>query len=156
MLMNVIIQLTQIENLDNMETYKKFNECKIGDILYCHAYGIDDKPITIIPLTILDIVTNGPDIDRHVYSKEAIIIKEKVPNTSEGESEFVIDQYYRVDECMSSKYDIYTTWSEAYTSAIEDLLHKLDYANKQINNITKEKELINQCISELKNTKYFI
>lgn len=136
-----------------METYKKFNECKIGDILYCHAYGIDDKPITIIPLTILDIVTNGPDIDRHVYSKEAIIIKEKVPNTPEKEGEFVIDQYYRGDECYSCKYDIYTTYEEAYDSALEDLDNRLNYTNDEISKLNEKKNLIEQCIAELKNTK---
>jgi len=136
-----------------MENYKKFNECKVGDTLYCLGYHINDKPISIIPITILDIVTNGPDIDRHIYSKEAIVIKEKVPNTPEPEGEFVIDQYYRGNECYSCKYDIYTTYEEAYNSALEDLNKRLNYTNNEISKLNKKKNLIEQCIAELKNTK---
>ena len=136
-----------------MENYKKFNECKVGDTLYCLGYHIDDKPISIIPITILDIVTNGPDIDRHIYSKEAIVIKEKVPNTPEKEGEFVIDQYYRGDECYSCKYDIYTTYEEAYNSALEDLNKRLNYTNNEISKLNEKKKLIEQCIAELKNTE---
>jgi len=132
-----------------MVTYKKLNECKVGDILYCLGYNINDKPITIIPVTILDMVTNGPDVGRHIYSKEAIIIKEKVPNTPEPEREFVIDQYYRGDECYSHKYDIYTTYEEAYNSAIENLYEKLNYTNDEIDKLNKKKDLIEQCIDEL-------
>ena len=138
-----------------MKEYKKFNECKVGDILYCLGYDIDNKPIKIIPITILDIITNGPDIERHIYSKEAIIIKEKVPNSPEKEGEFVIDQYYRGDECYSCKYDIYTTYEEAYDSALEDLNDRLyyinNYTNKEIDRLNKKKESIEQCINELKN-----
>lgn len=136
-----------------MENYKKFNECKVGDTLYCLGYHIDDKPISIIPITILDIVTNGPDIGRHIYSKEAIVIKEKVPNTPEKEGEFVIDQYYRGDECYSCKYDIYTTYEEAYNSALEDLNKRLNYTNNEISKLNEKKKLIEQCIAELKNTE---
>lgn len=136
-----------------METYKKFNECKIGDTLYCLGYHINDRPISIIPITILDIVTNGPDINRNIYSKEAIIIKEKVPNTPEKEGEFIIDQYYRGDECYSCKYDIYTTYEEAHKSAIKDLYDKLNYTNDEINKLNEKKNSIEQCITELKNIK---
>jgi hypothetical protein len=132
---------------------KKLNEVKIGDTLYCIARG-QNGSVDIVPLTVKNVITNGPIIDLGIYSKEAIIIKEKVPNSPEAEGQFVIDQYYRGDECFSSKYGIYTTYEEAYQDAIEEL--KEEHQNYQLemkNLVKREESIMNSLVSLLKSPK---
>ena len=132
---------------------KKLNEVKIGDTLYCIARG-QNGSVDIVPLTVKNVITNGPIIDLGIYSKEAIIIKEKVPNSPEAEGQFVIDQYYRGDECFSSKYGIYTTYEEAYQDAIEEL--KEEHQNYQLelkNLVKREESVMNSLVSLLKSPK---
>ena len=101
---------------------KKLNEVKVGDTLYCLAYSQDGNySISIVPLTAKEIITDGPICERRIYSKEAIVIKEKVPNSPEPEGAYVIDQYYRGDECATNSFGIYTTYEEARKDAIEKL-----------------------------------
>ena len=121
---------------------KRLNEVQPGDILYCIAFNVDGKAVSIIEITAKEIVTNGPDIDRHIYSKEAIIIKEKVPNTQESEGEFVIDQYYRGDECATCAYGIYTTFDEAVEGAREWINQRWTYYNKEEEKLKKVKQSI--------------
>jgi hypothetical protein len=88
---------------------KKLNEVKEGDTLYC----IDYKNDCIIHITVAEYITNGPDVVRKIYSKEAIRIKEKVPCSPEAEGEFIIDQFYRGSECATCAFGIFTTYDEA-------------------------------------------
>ena len=104
-----------------MEDIKKLNEVKPGDTLYCIAYSHNGKEVSIVEITVKEVITNGPYIERHIYSKEAIIIKEKVPNSPEPAGEYVIDQYYRGDECMTNSHGIYTTFIEAATEAQKEI-----------------------------------
>ena len=60
---------------------KKLNEVKVGDTLYC----IDYKNNCIVPITVAEYITEGPDVAHKIYTKEAIRIKEKVPCSPEAE-----------------------------------------------------------------------
>ena len=51
-----------------MENIKKLNEVKPGDTLYCIAYSHNGKEISIVDITVKEVITNGPDIKRHIYS----------------------------------------------------------------------------------------
>lgn len=103
-----------------MKSIKKLNEVKPGDTLYCIAYGFNGKEVSIVEVTDKEVIANGPDCERGVYSREAIVIKEKVPNSPEPAGKYVIDQYYRGDECATHSYGIYTTFLEAIEKACEE------------------------------------
>lgn len=103
-----------------MGKVKKLNEVKVGDTLYCLSYGMN-AGVSIVELTVKELVHDGPHAERHIYSREAIIIKEKVPNSPEPEGEYCIDQYYRGDECMTHANGIYTTFLEAASAASKEL-----------------------------------
>jgi hypothetical protein len=107
-----------------MENLKKLNEVKVGDKLYCIAYNVDGKAVSIVEITAKEVITDGPYVDRHIYSRDAIVIKEKVPNSPEGEGEYVIDQYMRGDECMTHSSGIYTTFLEAAEAAEKELIER--------------------------------
>ena len=122
---------------------KKLNEVKAGDTLYCLAYSQNgESSIDIVPLTAKEVITNGPDVERKIYSKEAIIIKEKVPNSPEKEGEYVIDQYYRGDECMSYSSGIYTTPEEARKNAIKELESRFAQTQKEMKDIEQRQNNI--------------
>jgi hypothetical protein len=130
---------------------KKLNEVKVGDTLYCLAYSQNgESSIDIVPITAKEIITNGPDVERKIYSKEAIIIKEKVPNTPEKEGEYVIDQYYRGDECSSHSHGIYTTYEEARKDAIKELYSRFDHTMKEMKEIEQRQTNIVDSIFRLK------
>lgn len=115
-----------------MEYLKKLNEVKVGDKLYCIAYNVDGKAVSIVEITAKEVITDGPYIDRRIYSRDAIVIKEKVPNSPEGEGEYVIDQYMRGDECMTHSSGIYTTFMEAANEARKELAGKYKlYSNEE-------------------------
>ena len=128
------------------KTYKKFNECKKGDTLYCIKYKGPNYEIK--PLTIKEIVTDGPNVENGIYSKEAIIIKEKVPNSTEPKGKYVIDQYYRGDECASHSYGIFTTYEECLDTIILKLNSNIKSANKDIR---KYQKLLNALNTSLAN-----
>ena len=110
-----------------MGNVKKLNEVKVGDTLYCLEYGIGNGKISIVELTVKELVNDGPHVKRHIYSREAIIIKEKVPNSPEPEGEYCIDQYYRGDECLTHSNGIYTTFLEAAEAANKELQGRFMY-----------------------------
>ena len=124
----------------NMSEIKKLNEVKPGDTLYCIAYNLeDDKELTIVELTVKEVVTDGPRVKDRIYSREAIIINEKVPNSPEPAGEFIIDQYYRGEECATHMHDIYTTFSEAVKAASEELKRRINYVTKEIESLQKRR-----------------
>ncbi len=125
---------------------KKLNEVKVGDTLYC----IDYKNDCIVPLTVAEHITNGPDVSRKIYSREAIRIKEKVPCTPEAEGEFVIDQFYRGDECATCKYGIFTTYNEAKKELIKQIKDNIDYVDKEMVNLNNQKIHLYDCLNKLK------
>lgn len=130
---------------------KKLNEVKVGDTLYCIAYSVDgEDSIKIVPITAKEVITDGADVKRGIYSKEAIIIKEKVPNSPEAEGEFVIDQYYRGDECASGKHGIYTTYEEAQKNAVKELKKRFEENQKELKKINERQANIMKSIVKLK------
>ena len=122
-----------------MENIKKLNEVKPGDTLYCIAYSHNGKEVSIVEITVKEIITNGPDLKRHIYSREAIIIKEKVPNSPEPAGEYVIDQYYRGDECLSHSHGIYTTFFEAATEAQKEIDGRMKLYTREEEKYAKKK-----------------
>lgn len=125
---------------------KKLNEVKEGDTLYC----IDYKNDCIVNVTVAEYVTNGPDVVRKIYSKEAIRIKEKVPCSPEGEGEFVIDQFYRGDECATSAYGIFTTYDEAKKELISLIESHIKYTDKEIAKLNEKKVHLHESLNKLK------
>ena len=133
---------------------KKLNEVKKGDTLYCVAYNLDEPgSVSVIPLTVKEVVTDGPDVSRHIYSKEAIVIKEKVPNSPEAEGEFVIDQYYRGDQCYTSKYGISTTYEEAYIDAIDAIDRRTKFIEDEIKKLHQNKAVLMKSVVSLNKQK---
>ena len=131
---------------------KKLNEVKVGDTLYCIAYSQDGKDsVSIVPVTAKEVIKNGADVSRKIYSKEAIVIAEKVPNSTEGEGEFVIDQFYRGDECYSGKHGIYTTYEEAKENAIKELKKRFEWTQKEMKELVERQENIGQSLIALTN-----
>ena len=129
---------------------KKLNELKKGDTLYCVSYNLDGpESVSVIPLTVKEVVTDGPDISRRIYSKEAIVIKEKVPNSPEAEGEFVIDQYYRGDQCYTSKYDISTTYEEACSDAIDAIMRRAKLIDDEIIELHKKRAALMKSVIAL-------
>ena len=122
-----------------MKDIKKLNEVKPGDILYCIAYSHNGKEISIVEITVKEVITDGPDIKRHIYSREAILVKEKVPNSPEPAGEYVIDQYYRGDECMTHSHGIYTTFIEAATEAQKEIDGRFKLYSREEEKYTKKK-----------------
>ena len=114
-----------------MENLKKLNEVKVGDKLFCIAYNVGGKAVSIVEITAKEVITDGPYVDRRIYSRDAIVIKEKVPNSPEGEGEYVIDQYMRGDECMTHSSGIYTTFMEAANEARKELAGKYELYSKE-------------------------
>lgn len=129
-----------------MRDIKNLNEVKVGDTLYCIAYNVDGKTLSIVEITAKDIVTDGPHVDRHIYSKDAIIIKEKVPNSPEGEGEYVIDQYR---EHMTHSNGIYTTFMEAAKDANKELLGKWKLYTREEEEWRKRKQKVLESSLEL-------
>lgn len=125
---------------------KKLNEVKAGDTLY----SIDYKNDCIVPITVAEYVTNGPDVARKIYSKEAIRIKEKVPCSPEAEGEFIIDQFYRDDECATCAYGIFTTYDEAKKELIKLIQDDIDRTDKEIANLNKKKIHLHESLNKLK------
>lgn len=125
---------------------KKLNEVKAGDTLYC----IDYKNDCIVPITVAEYVTNGPDVARKIYSKEAIRIKEKVPCSPEPEGEFIIDQFYRDDECATCAYGIFTTYDEAKNKLIKLIQDCIDRTDKEIADLNKKKIHLHESLNKLK------
>lgn len=125
---------------------KKLNEVKAGDTLYC----IDYKNDCIVPITVAEYITDGPDVYRKIYSKEAIRIKEKVPCSPEAEGEFVIDQFYRDDECNTHAYGIFTTYDEAKKELIELIKDSIDRADKEITKLNNKKVHLYESLNKLK------
>lgn len=133
-----------------MEKYKTLDEVKVGDTLYCLEYDLaNHDKISIVPLTVKEVITNGPVVDQNIYSKEAIIIKEKVPNTPEGEGEFVIDQYYGGN--YTHKYGIFTTYEEARSSVIEELMNRFKSNENAIMALHKRQNNIIDSLNKLEN-----
>ena len=133
----------------NSQKMKKLNEVKVGDTLYCIAYSLDgDDSITIVPITAKEIITNGPICERRIYSKEAIVIKEKVPNSQD--EEYVIDQYYRGDVCASSSHGIYTTYEEAQKNAVKELEKRFKYTQKEMKELEQRQNNIIKSLVALK------
>lgn len=131
-----------------MEKYKTLDEVKVGDTLYCLEYNLANHDnISIVPLTVKEVIMDGPFIERDIYSKEAIVIKEKVPNSPEGEGEFVIDQYYGRN--CSSKYGIFTTYEEAKSSVIEELMNRFKSNENDIIALHMKQKNIMDSLSEL-------
>lgn len=129
---------------------KKLNEVKKGDTLYCVAYSlVEEGSVSIVPLTVKEVVTDGPDVSRHIYSKEAIVIKEKVPNSPEAEGEFVIDQYYRGDQCYTSKHEISTTYEEACSDAIDAIMRRTKLIDDEIKELCKKRKALTKSTIEL-------
>ena len=114
-----------------MENLKKLNEVKVGDKLFCIAYNVDGKAVSIVEITAKEVITDGPYVDRRIYSRDAIVIKEKVPNSPEGEGEYVIDQYMRGDKCMTHSNGIYTTFIEAANEARKELAGKYELYSRE-------------------------
>ena len=125
---------------------KKLNEVKIGDTLYC----IDYKNDCITPITVAEYITNGPDVARKIYSKEAIRIKEKVPCSPDAEGEFIIDQFYRGKECATCAYGIFTTYDEAKEELIQRIKDNIDYVDKEIIKFNNQKVHLYDCLNKLK------
>ena len=125
---------------------KKLNEVKAGDTLYC----IDYKNDCIVPITVAEYVTNGPDVARKIYSKEAIRIKEKVPCSPEPEGEFIIDQFYYDDECATCAYGIFTTYDEAKNKLIKLIQDYIDHTDKEIADLNKKKVHLYESLNKLK------
>lgn len=125
---------------------KKLNEVKVGDTLYC----IDYKNDCIIPVTAAEYITDGPDAYQKIYSKEAIRIKEKVPCTPDAEGEFIIDQFYRGDECATCKYGIFTTYDEAKEKLIQQIKDNIDYVDKEIIKLNNQKVHLYDSLNKLK------
>ena len=130
---------------------KKLNEVKVGDTLYCLAYSQEENDsISIVPITAKEIITDGPICERRIYSKEAIVIKEKVPNTPEPEGEYVIDQYYRGDECATNSFGIYTTYEEARKDAIQKLDEHFQETIKEMKELEQRQINIVKSLKDLK------
>lgn len=125
---------------------KKLNEVKVGDTLYC----IDYKNDCITPITVAEYITNGPDVNRKIYSKEAIRIKEKVPCSPEAEGEFIIDQFYRGDICATCAYGIFTTYNEAKMELIKHIKYNIDDTDKKIIKLNKQKVHLYDSLNKLK------
>ena len=129
---------------------KKLNEVKVGDTLYCVAYNLDGKDsVTVVPLTAKEVITDGPCVERRIYSKEAIIIKELVPNSRDAEGEYVIDQYYHGDECASRSCGIYTTYEEARKNAIDELEKQFKWNEEEIRRLQKQQKNIMKSVTAL-------
>ena len=131
---------------------KKLNEVKPGDKLYCIAYGINGKEVSIVEVTAKEVITNGPDVTRHIYSREAIIVKEKVPNSLEPEGEYVIDHYYRGDKCATHSCGIYTTFLEAAQDANEEVARKCKYCSKEMDEVIKKQSSLIDSLVSLNNS----
>ena len=139
-----------------MENLKKLNEVKVGDKLFCIAYDVDGKAVSIVEITAKEVITDGPYINRHIYSRDAIVIKEKVPNSREPEGEYVIDQYYRGDECATHSSGIYTTFLEAAQDANEEIARRCRYCSEEMNEvIKKQSSLIDSLVSLNKSLKEY-
>jgi hypothetical protein len=139
---------------------KKLNEVKPGDTLYCIAYGINGKEVSIVELTAKEVITNGPDVTRRICSREAIIVKEKVPNSPEPEGEYVIDQYYRGDECATHSYGIYTTFLEAAQDANKEIADRCRCCSEELDKtikkvMKKQSSLIDSLVSLNKSLKEY-
>ena len=133
-----------------MAEIKKLNEVKPGDTLYCIAYDIGgDTEISIVEITVKDVITDGPRTDIGIYSKEAIIINEKVPNSTEPAGKFVIDQYCYGDECATHKHGIYTNFFEAFKAALEEAERRSNEVNKEIDRLFARQKSIFTSISTL-------
>ncbi len=131
-----------------MGNVKKLNEVKVGDTLYCLSYGMN-AGVSIVELTVKELVNDGPHCERHIYSREAIIIKEKVPNSPEPEGEYCIDQYYRGDECLTHSNDIYTTFLEAVEAANKELRGRFMYYSEEEKKCREKKWSAFQSMFEL-------
>lgn len=125
---------------------KKLNEVKEGDTLYC----IDYKNDCIVPVTVAEYITNGPDVDRKIYSKEAIRIKEKVPCSPDAEGEYIIDQFYRDDECLTNSFGIFTTYDEAKEKLINRIKVNIDWVDKEIAKLNEKKVHLYDSLNKLK------
>lgn len=125
---------------------KKLNEVKVGDTLYC----IDYKNDCIIPVTVSEYITEGPDVACKIYTKEAIRIKEKVPCSPEAEGEFIIDQFYQGDECATHKYGIFTTYGEAKEELMKLINDKIDHVDEELDKLNSKKVHLYNCLNELK------
>lgn len=125
---------------------KKLNEVKEGDTLYC----IDYKNDCIVPVTVAEYITNGPDFDRKIYSKEAIRIKEKVPCSPDAEGEYIIDQFYRDDECLTNSFGIFTTYDEAKNRLIKMIQDDIDHIDREIAKFNERKAHLYKCFNKLK------
>lgn len=125
---------------------KKLNEVKVGDTLYC----IDYKNNCIVPITVAEYITEGPDVTRKIYTREAIRIKEKVPCSPEAEGEFIIDQFYRNDECATHKYGIFTTYGEAKEELMKLIKDRIDHVDEELDKLNNKKVHLYNCLNELK------
>lgn len=133
----------------NMRDIKKLNEVKAGDKLYCIAYELNDTAISVVEITAKEVITDGPRINKGVYSREAIIIEEKVPNSSDAAGNFVIDQYCHGDECYTHKYNIYTTYPEAAKAAMEEIMRRSSDVEKEIKSLMKKQKSLLKSASVL-------
>jgi len=125
---------------------KKLNEVKVGDTLYC----IDYKNDCIVTITVAEYITDGPDVSRKIYSKEAIRIKEKVPCSPDAEGEFILDQFYRGDECTTCSFGIFTTYDEAKKTLIKMIEDDLDSIDKEIDSLNNQKVHLYDSLNKLK------
>jgi len=125
---------------------KKLNEVKAGDTLYCINYKND----CIVPITVAEYITDGPDVYRGIYSKEAIRIKEKVPCSPEAEGEFIIDQFYHDGECATCAYGIFTTYDEAKKELIELIKDSIDRVDKEMAKLNNKKVHLYESLNKLK------
>lgn len=125
---------------------KKLCEVKVGDILYCIDYNND----CIVNITVAEHITDGPDMNRRIYSKEAILIKEKVPNSPEGEGEFIID-LYKGSRDRTCAHGIFTTYDEAKDELIKRLKDSLRYTNKKLYKLNNYKVHLTDCLNKLTN-----
>ena len=130
----------------NRKQFKKLCELKAGDTLYCIAYKINDCPVSIVELTVAEVITDGPHIEQHMYSREGIRIKEKVPNSPEKEGEYYIDQYSEKD---THRHGIYTTYVEAFEAACDECHKQINYAYKKVKEDYKEVEDNFKCLKKL-------
>lgn len=123
--------------------YKKFNECKVGDTLYCIVYSLGEDRYNIVNLTISEIC-DGPIIERRIFSKNTIVIKEKVPNSLEKAGEYVIENYGE----SSGQFGIFTTYEEALDTVLKTIKQDIKNYEKDICNINKKINILNKKLNE--------